>query len=827
MNRDADQHFIQAMALEEQENLEEAIREYEAALCEDPRHARACLHRAFLFVEVGQLDVALVELRKAWELQHGLSALLNDDARRAFYERKVQRVLDTFNGVIQRNPNNAYLHYRLGLVHRYLGLVEKAVRCLIAAIELNPKLFEAYTASGEIYIDLQQYPLATNILKQGIEIDPQHAEMHAQLAIAYERQNMAGLALQSMETAVELDGESARYHLYLGRLLARHDRHKHAIQEYQRSMELDRSNPAVHIALAEACESVYRPDLAIHMLREAVSLDPQLGEAHFKLGKALFQLGQPEEAVTSFSQALEINPGDSYTHYHLAEAYERLGQLEAAVPHFAQAATLNPQDSYAHFNLGRTLDRLGRSREARAHLERAVRLNTKDPGMQRALDEVRARAAAEAVGEDLGSAPPHDGLLPPAAAPAVEAPPRLPSNDAFESLDGPVLWDETFEDEAEMHPPQASDLPLSMGDVGAAAPEASASENDPPSSPDAPLPLFDRKPFFQELEASLPAEPVLPRSAARLLKMPSVGSRTVRYLRRPAEEVAHAAADGSSAATPQPGLEEDVAVGAHVYDEGAAAVAFEPASREEIPAPFESDTLEETADPSEPAAQEQIRAPFEAPGEGGTATADECTVETQPATATDGVERSTPAMADDRLAGAASGFSFDGRSVASPRWPSPPPAPPLMPSSTAASPSGAASTPTAEGLAPFVPPPLPLPFAPPTPPASSPLQVDDLELDNVSVAPAEAAAAGHSDYERSVLDLSNGRLNDARARLQEVLQNDEDNYRAMYFLSLCLRFLGDKFLAAQFLTIGLKAAEEANDEAFITMFRADARLDSA
>lgn len=214
----------------------------------------------------------------------------------------------------------------------------EAVREYQTAIDLNPSLFEAYAAMGQIYVELRQFQDAVNVLKRGIELNPRNAKMHAQLSRAYECQGMDTLAMQSIQRAVELDPSSAPYHLWLGRLWTRQDKHKLAIFEYQRSMDLDSSNPEVHFALAEECGAVHRSDLAVQILREAINLHPYNAEAHLKLGITLLRLGQIDEAVRSFSDTLEIDPSNSSAHYHLAKAQHNQDKLEDAPSHVSRPA---------------------------------------------------------------------------------------------------------------------------------------------------------------------------------------------------------------------------------------------------------------------------------------------------------------------------------------------------------------------------------------------------------------------------------------------------------------------------------------------------------
>lgn len=106
------------------------------------------------------------------------------------------------------------------------------------------------------------------------------------------------------------------------------------------------------------------------------------------------------------------------------------------------------------------------------------------------------------------------------------------------------------------------------------------------------------------------------------------------------------------------------------------------------------------------------------------------------------------------------------------------------------------------------------PYAPPPEPELvqvEPQATAEMAPPGVVLAPMQVA----------LMHLGEGRLDEARAELQSLLATQDGDHRAMFFLAWSLRLLGDKFLAQQFFTIGAKMAEEASDESFVIMYRAE------
>jgi tetratricopeptide (TPR) repeat protein len=768
--QDAEEHFSQAMAWEVKNSFPDAVREYELTIKCNEHHPKAHLHLGFLYASIGELDLALKKFERAREVSGRLDNLL-ETGTRSFYLRKVTEVIEMFSRPTYSNPTNSYAHYRLALAAHYMGRTDLAAQEIKESLELNPRLQEAYIAAGNIFLEQDMAPQAIAYLKAGLELNPKHAEMHYLIATCYDRENSSALATQHMEKAVEIEPESAAYYLSLGRVYARAGKHKNAIKQYQKSIDRDRSNPKVHFALAESCTAMHRPDLSIQMLREAVKLDPNFSEAHYELGVTLLQTGQPADAVQSFRHTLDLNPNDSYAHYHLAESYVRMRRFEEAIHHFWQAATLNPQDGYAHYNLARALDEAGRPGEAIPHLERAVEVNPNDPSFQAALNDIRERASQ---GESIRTTSRLDeaGIF--VSPRAREVPNPKPARDLL-SLTREL--DETPSSPSPPVPsPELAPPSLTLPQIHL---KTRSSDNFLAiESLDGPI-LWDEDDEDEESPSSPP---------------PEVSAAVVEP-EEEAEEPAETAEDGGD-------IDTDEMVTAVTLEVEAPTVEHE-AVEPPAPLPIGNTTLAELIAPLAPHAHD----------------AHETTAATQalplapepePEPESNSKTRELPAP-DPRDA------LFDMTKINS-----------LSPVER---PGPTALADAEDGvllLREFKEPPIPpLEFNEEPPPTPAPRIVKRLRPDRQkgAEAPSESPIAlgpppSETLFDKGVQKLKSGELEEARALLQEALEFDENDFRAIFFLSWCARLCGDKFIAFQLLQMGLELARSAGDEGYERMYRA-------
>lgn len=129
-------------------NIDEAIREYEAALKLDPDNTNVLNSLGVCFAAKNELDSALEFFRKS----------------------------------AQTDPLEAMPVYNEGLVHEVKEEGEKAIEAFEKAMALNPESFEISFHAGKVYMDFDEMEKALFLLEKAHALKPEHGPALAFLA---------------------------------------------------------------------------------------------------------------------------------------------------------------------------------------------------------------------------------------------------------------------------------------------------------------------------------------------------------------------------------------------------------------------------------------------------------------------------------------------------------------------------------------------------------------------------------------------------------------------------------------------------------------------
>ncbi len=292
-----------------------------------------------------------------------------------------ERAEEALRQAAARQPQDAEVHYNLGVALARQQKLEPARRSLERAKKLNPELREA------------RFELLSVLQKLG---DSEAAR--AESALFEERKhlertaNMARSARGRGDTYLEQGDPEAALREYRQAIRLNP---RHAAPHYGVSLALARlrADPAERIAALEKA-ATRDPDLAqahndlgiLHMeggrfieaeraLRTAVAVDPQFAEAHNNLGVLYAKLGRNSEAERLFRRAAEDDPGYAAAYVNHGLTLAALDQWEPAERSLRKAEELLPDDLKVLTGLGILFMRTNRAEEALTRLHRIAELN--------------------------------------------------------------------------------------------------------------------------------------------------------------------------------------------------------------------------------------------------------------------------------------------------------------------------------------------------------------------------------------------------------------------------------------------------------------------
>ncbi len=211
------QIFAHADTLLQQENTEDALKEYKDILNKD--------HTALMgFMRLG---TALCKLNKYESAEY------------------------CYRVAVLLQPSFILGYIKLGIVQHKLHKLDQALRSFTAVLLFQPDNFDALFNISRIYTDLNQFDKAIEYAKKAISLQPHNVHTHLNLGHTYNKQGDTQAACQQYQNAIAIDPLLANGHYNLGYTLrVQREPHK-ALPHLLKALELQPEYPDAHIALAQ------------------------------------------------------------------------------------------------------------------------------------------------------------------------------------------------------------------------------------------------------------------------------------------------------------------------------------------------------------------------------------------------------------------------------------------------------------------------------------------------------------------------------------------------------------------------------------------------
>ena len=195
----AEERYNEAVALQQEGRVKDAVQAYDEAIRLDPQLAVAYYNRANAYLtDLGQYELALSNYEEALRI----------------------------------DPLFAQAYHNSGIAYFKLGLIEEAIESYDEAIRLSPLGARAFHNRGVAYEGLGEYELAVEDFGQALGLDfDQRAQTHVQRGRVYTKLGQHERAVEDYDEAVRLDPRYAP--AYAGRALS------HALLGHEASAQKD------------------------------------------------------------------------------------------------------------------------------------------------------------------------------------------------------------------------------------------------------------------------------------------------------------------------------------------------------------------------------------------------------------------------------------------------------------------------------------------------------------------------------------------------------------------------------------------------------------
>ncbi len=369
------------------DQYEEALKQYEELVAEEPRDTQSWLRISQIYRQLRNFDKAREAGTRAreqepnnLEIRYNDVSLLESEGKTAEAIKALTEILNA-TARLEYSPadrgNRLLLLERLGMMYRQNHQPKEAVDTFEQMAVLDPemgarisaqvietwRLAKNYdNAKAEAEKSKSRYPkdrtltlVRSNLLAEMGRV-PEAAtevkslldgkndrETYINLAQIYEKSKDYPQMSEAIDAAEKLSStDEEKEHLFFmrGAMLERMKKFDESEVEFRKVLKInpDNSSALNYLGYMLADRNV-RLEEARAMIQKAVDQDPQNGAYLDSLGWVYFRLGRDEDAERVLLQAAERVPKDPTVHDHLGDVYAKRGKLKEAISQWERSLT--------------------------------------------------------------------------------------------------------------------------------------------------------------------------------------------------------------------------------------------------------------------------------------------------------------------------------------------------------------------------------------------------------------------------------------------------------------------------------------------------------
>jgi tetratricopeptide (TPR) repeat protein len=406
----ASYHFMLGYQAELAQDMDRAIREYQAALKADPASQTVKARLASLYFSLGDMPNALLYADQVAEggSQDGqlLTQMAGILASAGQGERAV-KLLDraiaadptsgdpyftkgllllnlkrqpeaeqSIRTGLAKSPDSAVGHYHLGRLLLDAGKGEEAAASFERSIAANASFEPAYHALASIYESQQSHDRAIAVLRKYLQtVNPRNRAIRHQLVRVYMAAKDYQGARKELNDLLAEDPSDLDAQLRLALLYGEEKEYAKAIDQLTQVLKARPTELKIRDYLGFLYEESKDTKKAIETYTFNIQLEPSYFEGQLHLGLLYYRLKQYPDAITHLTLARKINPKQPETHIVLGLTYLQKEQFDDAAKVLEEGISQNPKSADLYFNLGTVYDKLNRFDDVERVMETAITLD--------------------------------------------------------------------------------------------------------------------------------------------------------------------------------------------------------------------------------------------------------------------------------------------------------------------------------------------------------------------------------------------------------------------------------------------------------------------
>ncbi len=417
-----------AHALLDNNQLDEAIKQYQELAEDDPENSSALVHIGEIQRRQGKYEDALATIRQARKIKpEDLEAGYNEgllldvlgryDEAAAVYEKMVD-LTSHANGAYtaEEKDNRAIFLERLGGVYHEQDKTAEAIATYQKLIDMGGEpAVRGYQYQVDTWRDARQFDKAVEVARKAVEANPKDRDLKLMLAGELGDLGKTEEGLAMAKALLANTGEERPVWLALGQMCVRAHRWKEAEEAFDKAEALTtktdekkakEERTTLLFMRGEWAERQKHYEPAEQFFRQALELEPESAMTLNYLGYMMADRGkQLPEALKMIRKAVELEPMNGAYLDSLGWVYFKMGEYELAEENLRQAVERDSTDPTVHDHMGELYAKTGRIRLAAAQWEISLAQSAKsaaadvDPAevakVQKKLESARVKLAKE------------------------------------------------------------------------------------------------------------------------------------------------------------------------------------------------------------------------------------------------------------------------------------------------------------------------------------------------------------------------------------------------------------------------------------------------
>jgi len=238
---------------------------------------------------------------------------LFEEARASVASGELDRAIELFGQVLEKNPGHSPSHLNLGLIFLRKKKLDQAILSFEKALSSEPGIVEAHLLLGQAYAAKQDWEKAESSFRAAIALRPENATAHYFLGLLHVQRDAPEKAIPLFKKVLKLQKEGKE------------------LEEAKKRLEQFKKTAARLFKEAQAQLQKGALEQAKKALSVGLRFEPENPYALASLGDVARKTAQFEEAERYFKQALEIKEDFFAAGLSLGEVYEKQGDVAKAI----------------------------------------------------------------------------------------------------------------------------------------------------------------------------------------------------------------------------------------------------------------------------------------------------------------------------------------------------------------------------------------------------------------------------------------------------------------------------------------------------------------